>query len=284
MLGLPLMLNRTPRAPSILMSSSWLFTACIAASTARCSPLPCPMAISAEPPLPMIDRTSLKSTFTRPVPVMRSDTPWMPCRSRSSAAKKASLIEARGSMICSRRSLGITTSVSTFSLSRPMPSIASAARLPPSKPNGRVTTETVNAPISLASPATIGAAPVPVPPPMPAVTKTMSAPCSSSLMRSTDSSAAFSPSFGSPPHPRPRVTFSPSRRRTGACELANAWPSVFRAMNSTPRTPTSIMRSTAFDPPPPTPTTLISALLPRSNRESAIPTPCRQNHLRASAV
>ena len=38
-------------------------------------------------------------------------------------------------------------------------------RLRPSKPNGRVTTPTVNAPISLAILATTGAAPVPVPPP-----------------------------------------------------------------------------------------------------------------------
>ena len=46
----------------------------------------------------------------------------------------------------------------------------------PSNGNGLVTTATVRMPISLASCATTGAAPVPVPPPMPAVMNTMSAP------------------------------------------------------------------------------------------------------------
>ena len=49
-----------------------------------------------------------------------------------------------------------------------------------SRLNGLVTTPTVSAPISLATSAMTGAAPVPVPPPRPAATKTMSAPCSSS--------------------------------------------------------------------------------------------------------
>ena len=57
-----------------------------------------------------------------------------------------------------------------------MPFSACARRRLPSKENGLVTTPTVKAPISLATSATIGAAPVPVPPPMPAVTNTMSAP------------------------------------------------------------------------------------------------------------
>ena len=51
-------------------------------------------------------------------------------------------------------------------------------RLLPSNRNGRVTMPTVSAPASRASSAMIGAAPVPVPPPMPQVTNTMSAPCS----------------------------------------------------------------------------------------------------------
>ena len=55
----------------------------------------------------------------------------------------------------------------------------------PSNSNGFVTTPTVSAPISsLAISAITGAAPVPVPPPSPAVTNTMSAPFSASLMSS----------------------------------------------------------------------------------------------------
>ena len=54
-----------------------------------------------------------------------------------------------------------------------------------------------------------GAAPVPVPPPSPAVTKTMSAPCSASLISPRFSSAAWNPTSGSAPAPRPFVRFTP---------------------------------------------------------------------------
>ena len=57
-----------------------------------------------------------------------------------------------------------------------MPLSAARERLLPSISNGRVTTATVRMPSSLASCATTGAAPVPVPPPMPAVMNSMSAP------------------------------------------------------------------------------------------------------------
>ena len=70
----------------------------------------------------------------------------------------------------------------------------------PSKSNGRVTTPTVSAPISFfAISAITGAAPVPVPPPSPAVTNTMSAPFSASLMSSRDSAAAPKPTSGLAP-------------------------------------------------------------------------------------
>ena len=65
-----------------------------------------------------------------------------------------------------------------------MPSSAGLRRREPSKPNGLVTMPTVSAPSSRAMRATTGAAPVPVPPPSPAVMKTMSEPLSSALMRS----------------------------------------------------------------------------------------------------
>ncbi len=72
-----------------------------------------------------------------------------------------------------------------------MPSTAWRMRWVPSKSNGLVTVPTVSAPTScLATSAITGAAPVPVPPPSPAVTKTMSAPFRASLISSRLSFAA----------------------------------------------------------------------------------------------
>ena len=80
--------------------------------------------------------------------------------------------------------------------SRRGPRSACFMRRGPSKANGLVTTATVRAFNSLASEATTGAAPVPVPPPRPAVTNTMSAPSSTSMIRSVSSSAACWPTRG----------------------------------------------------------------------------------------
>ena len=71
-----------------------------------------------------------------------------------------------------------------------MPAWACSARRPPSNPKGRVTTPTVSAPSSRAISAMTGAEPVPVPPPSPAVTNTMSAPFSASFSSSRVSIAA----------------------------------------------------------------------------------------------
>ena len=148
---------------------------------------------------------------------------------------------------------------STRSLSFLMPSSAARMRLGPSKLKGRVTTATVRAPSRLAMSATTGALPVPVPPPMPAVMKTRSAPSRASAMRSSASRAAFSPISGLAPAPRPRVSFSPSWIRWSARLLASTWASVLAAMNSTPESPASIMRFTALFPAPPSPMTLMTA-------------------------
>ena len=78
----------------------------------------------------------------------------------------------------------MTISVSTSARSRSIPASAWTARRLPSNPNGRVTTPIVSAPIARATLATTGAPPVPVPPPSPAVTKTMSAPLSTSSISS----------------------------------------------------------------------------------------------------
>ena len=70
----------------------------------------------------------------------------------------------------------MVTMESTCADRRSIPSIACLRRRPPSKPNGLVTIPMVSAPTLFATSATTGAAPVPVPPPIPAVTNTKSAP------------------------------------------------------------------------------------------------------------
>ena len=106
----------------------------------------------------------------------------------------------------------------------------------------------------LAMRAITGAAPVPVPPPMPAVMNTMCAPSSISRTRPSASSAAALPLSGLPPAPRP---LSPSWISERAVERLSACASVLAQMNSTFCTPLLIMCSTALPPPPPTPITLI---------------------------
>ena len=64
---------------------------------------------------------------------------------------------------------------------------------------------------------------------------------------------------GSAPAPRPLVRPEPICTFRSASHIESAWASVFTAMNSTPRTPASIIRLTALVPPPPTPMTLITA-------------------------
>ena len=108
-------------------------------------------------------------------------TPW---RSTSSATRNASIIDVCLSSTESSLLFGTTISVSTSSASASMPCSAVWPRREPSKPNGLVTIPTVSAPSSRAMRATTGAPPVPVPPPWPAVMKTMSAPLSSALIRS----------------------------------------------------------------------------------------------------
>ena len=116
----------------------------------------------------------------------------------------------------SSRSFGITISVSTSARSRSIPVSAWTARRLPSKPNGRVTTPMVSAPSERATLATTGAPPVPVPPPSPAVTKTMSAPLSTSSISSRWSSAALAPTSGLAPAPSPRVSSLPTSSLTSA--------------------------------------------------------------------
>ena len=260
----PVTLMRTPRAPSIEVSSSGLLIAAWAARMARSSPLATPMPINADPASCMIVRTSAKSRLMSPGTVIRSAMPCTPCRRTSSARRKASTTVAARSMICSSRSLGMVINVLTFCLRLRAPSSAACDRRRPSKAKGLVTTPMVSAPSSRATSATMGDPPVPVPPPIPAVMNTMSAPSSTSKRSSLLSSAACRPISGSPPAPSPLVSLLPTWIFLSALLMASACASVLMAMNSTPRSPAEIIRFTALLPPPPTPTTLIAAYRRRS--------------------
>ena len=135
----------------------------------------------------------------------------------------------------------------------------------PSKENGFVTIPTVSIPISLANSAMIGAAPVPVPPPIPAVMNNMSVPSNMCLIFSFASSAASLALSGSAPAPNPFVALSPKCILWLAFDISKSCESVFAATKSTPLIPLSIMSLIAFPPAPPTPITLIVALFMKSS-------------------
>ena len=107
------------------------------------------------------------------------------------------------------RSLGMMTRESTLLRSSAMPPSACFMRRIPSNRKGLVTTPTVRMPSSLAMSATMGAAPVPVPPPIPAVMNTMSASSRALEIWVRFSSADLRPTSGSDPAPFPLVSFSP---------------------------------------------------------------------------
>ena len=189
--------------------------------------------------------------------MINSEMPCTPWRRTSSARVKAiSKGRSRGAISISL-SLGMTIRVSVNSLSLASPSSALRWRRPSSNENGLVTIAMVTAPEALATLAAIGIAPVPVPPPIPAVRKTISAPRRSAANSLVLSSAAFSPTTGNPPAPKPRVDLGPSWILFGAMLFASACASVFAEMKVTPCMPLSIMRLIAFEPPPPKPRTTI---------------------------
>ena len=125
--------------------------------------------------------------------------------------------------------------------------------------NGLVTTPTVRIPISFEILAITGAAPVPVPPPRPQATKIMSAPEIADLINSSDSIAAFLPTSGFPPAPKPFVNFSPNKILFLIGLEFKACASVFATYNSTPAIPSVCILLTEFPPAPPTPITFIFA-------------------------
>ena len=147
--------------------------------------------------------------------------------------------------------------VSTYFLNSSIPFSAFDILVLFSNANGFVTIATVKMPSSLAICAITGAAPVPVPPPMPAVINTRSAPFKTSVKEDLLSSAAFLPISGIAPAPFPPVNLSPICNLLSAFEMRSACLSVFMATNSAEVTFASIIRLTALFPPPPTPSTLI---------------------------
>ena len=134
-------------------------------------------------------------------------------------------------------------------------------RFTPSISKGLVTTATVSMPSSFATWATIGVAPVPVPPPMPAVMKSMSAPSTTSCIRSRSSMAACLPTSGLAPAPSPLVMLQPICSAVLTRALLSACASVLAQIKSTPSIPESTIWATAFPPPPPTPITLMIAFV-----------------------
>ena len=185
-----ILINR-PLAPLIDTSSSnGLAIAASAASMARLSPSASPVPIMALPISSIIVLTSAKSRLIRPGLIIKSVMPDTPECKTSSAIAKASANVVWALAMRNRFWFGMMISVSTSLASSFMPSLADRMRRVPSKSKGLVTTPTVSTPNSRAARAITGAAPVPVPPPMPAVTKAICEPCNMSTISAIDSSAA----------------------------------------------------------------------------------------------
>ena len=157
----------------------------------------------------MIVVTSAKSRLINAGRLIRSVIPCTPCWSTWSAMLNASFIEVFLSDMERSFSFGTTISVSTFSFNLSIPASALSIRRFPSNWKGFVTTPTVRISCSLAICAITGAAPVPVPPPIPQVMNTISCPWIRFRSSSRLSSAACSPTSGRAPAPRPFVSFSP---------------------------------------------------------------------------
>ena len=228
------------------------------------SPFAWPMPICASPVFFITLLTSAKSRLIKLGVTIKSEIPWIPCLRTSSAYKNASIIGVFCGTSLSSLSFGIITKVSTYFLKFSSPLSAFSCLFLPSKPKGFVTTAIVKIPISLAIWATTGAAPVPVPPPIPAVINTRSQSFKISLILALLSSAAFCPTSGSAPAPSPRVSFSPIWSLWSALLRSNACLSVLIAINCALVIFASIILFTALFPPPPTPITFIFATGPTS--------------------
>mmetsp|Transcript_4383 Transcript_4383/g.12921 ORF Transcript_4383/g.12921 Transcript_4383/m.12921 type:complete len:217 (+) Transcript_4383:7194-7844(+) len=216
------MLNIIPFASLIEKSSKGELIAAIEASCALFFPDAVPIPIKALPDSAIMERISAKSTFINPGFIIISDIPTTPCRKTSSATEKASCRGVFSGIIFNNLSLDTTINVSTLFFNSAIPSIACCILFFPSNTNGFVTTAIVKQPNSLAISAITGAAPDPVPPPIPAVMKTRSPDETISPISCLLSSAAFFPITGFPPAPKPRVNFAPMLHVFGAKERDRA--------------------------------------------------------------
>mmetsp|Transcript_22273 Transcript_22273/g.56862 ORF Transcript_22273/g.56862 Transcript_22273/m.56862 type:complete len:391 (-) Transcript_22273:83-1255(-) len=253
----PVMFTSRPFADLIVSSpSSGFVSASTAALIALSSPSACPDPMIAFPVDFITLVTSAKSRLIRPGSTMRSVTLRTPPRSTSSAKRKALSRLVFSSIKWKRFWLGTTISESVTCCISSRPSCASRARCLPSNVKGCVATPTVSMLASRQASAITGAAPVPVPPPMPAVMKTMCDPSSTSMISGSDSSAASLPASGFAPHPRPWVVALPIWIRLSVRQVARCCASVFATTKSTPLSPLAIMLLTALPPAPPTPITV----------------------------
>ena len=175
--------------------------AILAASSALFLPAARPTPIWAMPASFITAVTSAKSRLMNPVFLMRSEMDCTAWRSTSSAISKAFWKVIFWSVANLSRSLGMMTRESTLPLNSSMPASACCIRRRPSKEKGLVTTPTVRSPASFAISATMGAAPVPVPPPMPAVMNTISASSRALAICPRLSSADLRPTSGLEPAP-----------------------------------------------------------------------------------
>ena len=131
---------------------------------------------------------------------------------------------------CSNLSFDTTIKVSTRSRNNSIASSACFILRRPSKAKGLVTIPTVKHPHSFfAISATTGAAPDPVPPPIPAVIKTRSEPCIIFFNSNVFSNAASFPIDGFPPAPNPRVSDLPILITLGTLDFDKACASVLMA-------------------------------------------------------
>ncbi len=156
-------------------------------------------------------------------------------------------------------SFGMMTSVSTYFFRFSNPLMVLSILFLPSKLKGSVTTATVRIFMSLAILAMTGAAPVPVPPPIPAVMNKRSVPSIARESSSLLSSAACRPISGSAPAPSPLVSCAPICIFVSQGESSSTWLSVLTQTYSALVIPDSIILLTALLPAPPTPMTFILA-------------------------
>ena len=234
-----------------------MVTALCAHSTALFSPEASPVPIIARPILLIIVLTSAKSKFIKPGTTIKSVILLTPAWRTSSAIEKASANVVFSSATLNKFWFGITIVVSTRCSNSLRPCSAILILPAPSNWKGLVTTATVRIPSSLATRAITGAAPVPVPPPIPAVIKSMLVPSNRSIISCLVSSADDLPISGWDPAPSPLVTWTPSCIFASLNDFDKACASVLAATNSTPDKPACIMLLIALPPAPPTPKTVI---------------------------